>query len=50
MARRRFFKRSKLMKNNNRRRVLLKRIHQRVLHRRKTYQNAELSLEYAKVG
>lgn len=42
MAKRRFLKKDPALKNNNRRRVLLKRIHQRVLQRRKHFQNAQL--------
>lgn len=50
MKRNRFMNRSVKLKNNNRRRLMLKRAHQKVLMRRKLFINDELFTDLARAS
>lgn len=50
MKRNRFINRGTRLKNNNRRRLMLKRSHQKILQRRKLFINDELFTELAQAS
>ncbi len=50
MKKNRLLKKGRTLKNNNRRRLMLKRAHQKVLKRRKMYSNYEMFTDLARVS